>query len=151
MRRTRNLGIVANIACMTFVSAILVTSVPAYAAEWRYLTQTSDKTVVSVDIASIKTLPPKTGRDFEVVQIWVQHDYRLNKREKARKSVMLERVACDRDGLFTMQGTSYLADGSVLSTGSDIDDYDFKYEPATPDTLGYAVVEFACGRRSIIG
>lgn len=138
-------------ACVTLVGAYSVGSIPANAAEWRYLAEASDKTVVSVDIATIKTLPPETGRDFQIVQLWGQHDYTLNKSEKARKAVMLARVTCDRDGLFTVKITKYLADGSLLDTWSDMDDYDFKYKPFTPDTLGYAIVEFACGRHSIMG
>lgn len=131
--------------------AIVFGVTPVCAAEWRYLTQADDKTIVTVDFSSMRTLPARTGRDFEVVQVWVKYDYRFNTREKARTAVVLNKVACDRDGMFSTQKTSYLPNGSVLESLSDMDDYDFKYEPVAPATLGATIVEFACGRRSIVG
>lgn len=131
--------------------AIVFGATPVCAAEWRYLTQADDKTIVTVDISSMRTLPARTGRDFEVVQVWVKYDYRFNTSEKARTAVVLNKVACDRDGMFSTQKTSYLPNGSVLESLSDIADYDFKYEPVAPETIGAAIVEFACGRRSIVG
>lgn len=131
--------------------AIAIGVTPVCAAEWRYLTQADNKTIVTVDISSMRTLPAKTGRDFAVVQVWVKYDYQFNTHEKARKEVVLNKVACDRDGMFSTQKTSYLPNGSVLESLSDMDDYDFKYESVAPETLGAAIVEFACGRRSVVG
>jgi len=127
----------------------LAFSVPATAADWKYLTSSSTDTAIFVDVDSVRTLPPiPIKRPFAVRQIWVKSDHSKDASERDRESKSMHRFDCDAETMLLVSHTSYRPDGTV-SDSFDKEDYEFNYKPVTPDSVGYALMEFACGRRSI--
>lgn len=121
----------------------------AIAADWRYLTSGTGGVIVHVDTDSIRELPPiEIRRPFPVRQIWVKMDYSQDKTVSYRESRALHRFNCIAETSAIASEVIYNPNGGVIRSWSK-EDYDFYYEPTTPDTIGYAVMEFACGRRSV--
>jgi hypothetical protein len=126
--------------------AVLIGS-PASAADWQYLTTSATGAVAYVDMESWKELPPvQIKRPFAVRQIWVKYDLTNDKTETARSKVQLMRFNCSAGTSALISTVSYKPDGKVLNSKT-WDDYDFYYEPEVPDTIGYAIMERACGSR----
>lgn len=124
-------------------------SAPARASEWKYLTSGSSGAAALVDVQSVRELPPiAINRPFKVRTLWVKMNFQYDNSVKYRETVMLYYFNCDAETSEVISSTTYNPDGRVVKSFSDRD-YDFKYEPLTPDTIGYALMEFACGRRSV--
>lgn len=121
----------------------------AVASDWRYLTSGTGGVVVKVDVESVRELPAiQIRRPFPVRQIWVQMDFSQDKSVTYREQRQLFRFNCIAETGMIASSVTYNPDGRVARSWSD-EDYDFKYEPQTPDTIGYAIMEFACGRSSL--
>lgn len=84
-------------------------------------------------------------RPFAVRQIWVKYDHSADKTETAKSKVELLRFNCIAETSAQASSVSYGADGTVIKSKT-WDDFDFNYEPEVPDTIGYAIMEFACGK-----
>ena len=133
---------------VTLISTVVIPSTLRAETNWKILSASSTGSVISVDVASIKVSPPKTGRNFVVRQIWVRWDHSNDKTVSHRKSVELYSVDCANDSSAIISYAEYNADTTV-KVSQNLDDYDFRYKPNAPDTIGLAIQEFACGRRSL--
>ncbi|WP_435198965.1 surface-adhesin E family protein [Qipengyuania sp. 902] len=119
------------------------------ASDWRYLTSGTTGVIVKVDVESVRELPAiQIRRPFPVRQIWVLMDFSQDKSVTYRERRQLFRFNCTAETSMIASSVTYNPDGRVARSWSD-EDYDFKYEPETPDTIGYTIMEFACGRRSL--
>lgn len=133
-----------------FLIGLLFSPTLAIAADWRYLTSGNGGVIVQVDTDSIRELPPiQIQRPFPVRQIWVKMDYSQDKSVTYRESRALHRFHCDAETSTIVSEVIYNPNGGVVRSRSE-EDYDFHYRPITPDTIGYAIMEFACGRRSVL-
>jgi hypothetical protein len=122
---------------------------PAHAQQWEYLTESSSRSIIYVDVQSIRDYPPiDIRRDFPVRRVWVRVDARNDRTVKFRSMVYLEAVDCQSDKSMTSQYIQYGPDGQVLSTRS-FEDYSFNYEFVAPGTISHTIVEFACGRSAL--
>jgi hypothetical protein len=116
------------------------------AADWKYLSS-SNGAALYVDVESLKELPPiSVYRPFYARQLWVKAE-RENDTER-RRTLSLFRVDCDGETIFQASGVTYGSDGKTKDSWND-EEFAHSYEPAIPGSLGYAVMEFACGRRAI--
>lgn len=115
-------------------------------AEWDYITTTSSKSAIFARKISLRTLPPVTGRDFPVRQLWIAFDYTAVKSEKNRKSLQLIRLDCSNEKYAIASITDYLPNGKVSFKSDDTDDYYFKYKPVVPDSISAMVMNYACKR-----
>ena len=128
------------------VVCVVFQSISANAAVWKFQTSSVNGTDVYVDTESWRELPPvQIKRPFSVRQIWVKYDHSKDKTETARSKVELLRFNCTAETSALASLVSYRADGTVIKSKT-WDDYDFNYEPVVPDTIGYAIMQFACGR-----
>ena len=93
---------------------------------------------------SLRDLPPKTGRDFAVRQVWVGFDFTAVKSEKDRKSLRLYQYDCIGQRVLIVSATNYSPSGKVVSKFSEIDDYDFKYDPVVPESVGASILAAVC-------
>lgn len=126
-------------------------SQPASAYNWFVIGTATDNTVVLIDLSSVRDLPSiDTYRPFPVWQAWFELNYARVKTEKHRSEKWLRRFNCEAETGMIVSSTSYNPNGSVAKSYSQ-EDFDFKYEPVTPDTIGFAMMEYACGRKGPAG
>lgn len=119
------------------------------AADWRHLTTSASGTVVLVDVESVRELPALgIRRPFPVMQVWIKMDFSRDKSETYREWRALYRFNCTAETSMVVSSVTYAPDGRVVKSSAS-EDYDFRYEQQVPDTIGYAIMEFACGRRSL--
>lgn len=119
--------------------------IEAAAANWKLLTSSLKGTDIYVDVDSRRELPPvQIKRPFAVRQIWAKFDYTNDKTVNASSRIQLLRFNCVAETSALVSTVSYRADGTVIYSKS-WEDYDFNYEPEVPDTVGYDIMEFACG------
>ena len=141
-----------NNSCLRcFAIGFALFSVPtsALASDWRYLGTGTTGTIVLVDIESVRELPEiRIRRPFPVMQIWVKMDHSKDKTVAYREQKVLWRYNCTDESGMIASYVTYGSSGRVLQSDS-FEDYDFRYSPATPDTMKYAIMEFACGRASL--
>jgi hypothetical protein len=129
-------------------AALFVPLAPAYAADWTYLTTSTSQADVYVDAQSVRVLGPITVyRPFTVKQVWVKVDASSDKSVAYREKKLLYRFNCDGETGFLASAVTYAPSGAVMNSFSD-QEYSHKYEAQIPDTVGYAIMEYACGRRS---
>ena len=138
---------------ITWLAAVAIgtTSVPndAAAADWRVLISGTSGSVVFVDVGSLRELPAiPIQRPFPVRQLWVKIDFSEDKSVTYREIVQKFYFNCSAETGMSASQTIYNANGGIVRSSSQRD-YDFRYEPETPDSIGYALMEFACGRRSV--
>lgn len=139
------------LAAASAVAFVVAAPVPAAAADWKLISTAETGTSVYADVSSVRSLPAiNVRRPFEVIQIWVKYDYSQNVDMKERSAVSMYRVYCAAESTALISSVAYLPNGKVSGSVSK-EDYDFEYTPVTPETLGYAIMEFACGRTSVIG
>lgn len=112
--------------------------------QWEPIGTSSDRSVVFVRKTSIRTLPPKTGRDFAVVEVWVGKDYTAVKGSRAVRGLELHRYDCDGRTFNLISFVSYDAKGSVVQRATNIDDYDFKYDPVAPGSVSEGIMQAVC-------
>jgi hypothetical protein len=137
--------VVANI----FLIFAAILPQPALAADWKYLTSTSTGTQILVDVSSLRqeqAVPIR--RPFSVIRIWVKHDHESDKSTKDRSTVQLMSINCQNDTSMVVTSVTYSASGEVKSSRT-VEDYDFRYTPDVPDTIGFSITQFACGRTSL--
>jgi len=121
----------------------------AFAADWRYLVTSTTETIVYVDISSIRDLPAiPISRPFPVRQIWSKSDHSNDNTETDRETKSMHRFDCSAETMLIVSTSGYRANGTVSYSRTN-DDHDFRYQPVTPDSVGYALMEFACGRRAL--
>jgi hypothetical protein len=139
-----------RVPLLTFAAlALASTSSTVMAADWRYLTSSTSGTVVLVDVESARELPALAiRRPFPVMQIWVKMDFSRDKSEKYREWRALYRFNCTAETSMLVSSATYAPDGRVVKSSAS-EDYDFRYEQEVPDTIGYDIMEFACGRRRL--
>lgn len=131
-----------GVTCLLFCS-------PVAASSWQYLTKSDDGMIVSVDVTSLRELPGvPINRPASVRQIWVRLDLSQVKNDPAREAKQLMRYDCASETSLTVSYTEYTPRGTVLKSWSR-QDYDFNYKPVIPDSIGYAMMEFACGRMQL--
>jgi len=119
------------------------------AADWRYLATSTTETVIYVDVSSVRDLPAiPIARPFPVRQIWSKSDHTNDATEPDRETKSLHRFNCSAETMLIASTSGYRPNGTVSQSRSN-EDYDFRYEPVTPDSIGYALMEFACGRRAL--
>lgn len=123
----------------------------AVASDWKPIAIAENGTVIFADVTSVKTLEAiPIQRPFPVVQLWFKADHSKNKKIQVRYTVEMQRVNCADETALSVSTISYLPNGDV-SRKAIKEDYDFNYEPAIPETLSYAKMEFACGRAAALG
>ena len=115
-----------------------------WSADWTPVASSTDKTWVFMKRDSLRDLPPKTGRDFAVRQVWVGFDFTAVKSEKDRKSLRLYQYDCIGQRVLIVSATNYSPSGKVVSKFSEIDDYDFKYDPVVPESVGASILAAVC-------
>ena len=115
---------------------IALVATPVFASDWVRLTETDTGSVVEVDTES-------RGLSGSIARIWLRIDHSKDATKKARQSKELWKFNCQSGTSFTASWVNYAADGSVISSGSPLE-YDFKYEPVVPDTVGDTVMKIAC-------
>lgn len=121
----------------------------AYASDWRFIASGTDGMIVFADVESAKELPAvPIRRPFPIRQIWVKMDFSKVKTVSYREQRQLMRFNCEAETGMVASNVTYAANGRVLQSWSE-EDYDFKFDPETPDTVGYNIMEFACGRTSL--
>lgn len=121
----------------------------AKAADWKILDITKNGGVVFVDVGSVRELPPiSIKRPFSIRVLWVKMDFSRDKSTPYRQVVQMHRFNCTDETGMISSSVAYAANGNVANSFSD-EDYDFNYKPMTPDTIGYGMMEYACGRRSL--
>ena len=124
-------------------------ALPASAAEWRYLATSTTETDVYVDVTSVRDVPQiPYQRTFPVRQVWSKSDHSRDTTETERETKTMHRFDCSSETMLVISTTGYRANGTVSGT-TDQTDFGNKYKPVTPDSIGYAILEFACGRRAI--
>lgn len=137
---------IQSLAVLTGLFAVPST---VFASDWRYLTSGTSGVVVTVDVASVRELPAiRIQRPFPVRQIWVSMDFSKDRTVTYREKRQLQRFNCAAETSMVASNVTYGPDGRVLQSRS-VEDYDFRYEPETPDTIGYAIMEFVCGRANL--
>lgn len=137
-----------KIAPLAFMA---ISSVPtsATAADWRYLATSTTQTVIYVDVSSVRDLPAiPIARPFPVRQIWSKSDHTNDATEADRETKTMHRFNCSAETMLIATTSGYRPNGTVSHSRSN-EDYEFRYEPVTPDSVGYALMEFACGRRAL--
>jgi hypothetical protein len=145
MIRTKSVG--ARIVA----GALFAFPTTSIAADWQLLAWGKSEAVVFVDTDSVRGLPPvEIRRPFEAIQLWVKMDFSQDRTVSYREQRQLYRVNCAAETMMIGSSVTYSANGSVVDSWSE-EDYDFHYKPQTPETIGYAIMEFACGRRGILG
>lgn len=132
---------------VTLVGSLL--ALPASAADWRYLATSTTETDVYVDVTSVRDVPQiPYQRTFPVRQVWSKSDHSRDTTETERETKTMHRFDCSSETMLVISTTGYRANGTVSGT-TDQTDFGNKYKPVTPDSIGYAILEFACGRRAI--
>jgi hypothetical protein len=116
----------------------------AEASDWQQVATGTDLTVALIDTSSVKHKPPiAIRRPFPVTQVWVKFDYTLVKKQPLRSRLALKSFNCEDRTSATLSMTGYRPDGSAAG-GFTEEDYDFEYEPVTPDSIMEGVMEAAC-------
>ena len=130
-------------------TGLIAVPTTAFASDWRYLPSGTGGVVVTVDVESVRELPAiQIQRPFPVRQIWVSMDFSKDRTVTYRENRQLHRFNCTAETSMVASNVTYGPDGRVLQSRS-VEDYDFRYEPETPDTIGYAIMEFVCGRANL--
>jgi hypothetical protein len=106
---------------------------------------------VYVDVDSLKELPAVPyRRPFPVRQLWVKFDHSEDPNVKHRTTMLLERYDCSAET--SMVGASNRINPNGESAGSYTNpDSASNYSQVFPETIANAVMNFACGRRSLPG
>lgn len=121
----------------------------AMAADWRYLATSTTETVIYIDVTSVRDLPAiPISRPFPVRQIWSKSDHSNDNTEVDRETKSMHRFDCSAETMLIVSTTGYRPNGTVSNSRTN-EDYSFGYKPVTPDSVGYALMEFACGRRAL--
>lgn len=137
-----------RLAPLTLIGLSLVPT-SALAADWRFLGTSTTETVVYVDVSSLRELPAiPISRPFPVRQIWSKSDHSNDNTEADRETKSMHRFDCSAETMLIVSMTGYRANGTVSNSHTN-EDFSFGYKPVTPDSIGYALMEFACGRRGI--
>lgn len=132
-----------------FLIASFLATGSAQAQEWEYLTTSDNGTVVSVDPTKVRELPPiEIRRPFPVRQIWVNWDFSKVRTQKARSGVTLSQFDCKSETMLVVSIVHYSPDGTVLKSDRE-SDFDFNYDPVVLGSVGYTIMEFACGRTAL--
>lgn len=136
-----------------YVAAILLSLIPisevACAADWKYLTSGTGGVIVTVDVESAREIPAiEIQRPFTIRQIWVRMDFSKDKSVPYREKRELFNFNCSAYTSMTVMSITYNYQNRVVKSWAQ-EDYYFKYEPEAPDTIGYEILEFACGRSSL--
>lgn len=131
---------------MQFATALVAAlPSPAVASEWVKMTEAQDGTVVYFDVQSVRRQEAvPVWRPFPVIQAWVKYDFRAVRAERLRETVSLESVDCEGRRSAALSATDYRTDGSV-SRSSDWKDWDTRYKPQPPDSIGAKIYRVLCG------
>lgn len=130
------------------IMALFVSS-SGFAQEWKYITSSDAGSVIMVDSASIKDLPPiPIRRDFAVRQVWIKSDASQDLAVDYHESVALMLMDCATDRSLIIKRIDYDHNGKVVQNRSS-QDYDFNYEYIAPDTVGASILKNVCGSSDV--
>lgn len=137
-----------KIKMFTALAISVAMVVPVSAANWQpAVSGNSDQ--ASIDEDSIRSLPPiPYTRPFPVQQMWQKWTYGKDHFWHTRKGVVLVRYDCAAETSANISSTLYDASDKYISSDSWRDAAS-NYVPVTPGTLGWALMEIACGRRPL--
>lgn len=115
-----------------------------WSSDWAPVASGADKTWVFMKRSSLRDLPSKTHRDFGVRQVWIGFDFTAVRSEKDRKSLQLHQYDCIGQRVLIVSTTNYAPSGKVSSSYNETDDYEFKYDPVVPDSIGSQILTAVC-------
>ena len=117
----------------------------AHASEWVEISRSTSGTVVYLDVESIRRVEAiRYRREFPAIQAWLKYDFTNDRTETLRERVVLTNADCNGQRTATLSIVDRRADGTVAYSNS-VEDYDFRYKPSPPDSVGHAVWRVLCG------
>ena len=109
----------------------------ASARVWVPLAATAtDGTEYEMDTESIR-------RNGDIATVWIKADLSKVRTTRARSQTQLWKYNCRNNSNFIASSVTYSADGNVISSNVQ-QEYDFKYEPTVPDTIGEFISTIVC-------
>ena len=109
----------------------------ASARVWVPLAATAtDGTEYEMDTESIR-------RNGDIATVWIKADLSKVRSTRARSKTQLWKYNCRNSTNFIASSVTYGADGGVISSNVE-QEYDFKYEPTVPDTIGDFISNIVC-------
>jgi hypothetical protein len=108
---------------------------PAAAANWVYVGESVNKTVIYYDAETIQ-------RSGNQVKVWEKWDYSSNMTLKFREAKVHKRYNCLERTDTLLGGSSYYPDGKVESF--NLAPHEQEADPVTPETIGEGVMKAVC-------
>ena len=118
---------------------VLLPTLPAYAANWVYLTTTNNGTDIYYDADTI-------ARSGNQVTVWEKLDHSRDKTFKQRQQTTLIRYDCAGRTRTLLHTISYYPDGTNKSF--TFETYEQEVDPIAPGTLGDGKLEAICAATS---
>lgn len=123
-------------ALLGVMSLALVPIVPAFAANWVYVAESTSNAVYYYDSETIR-------RSGNQVTVWEKYDFSRDKTEKRRERKVRYRYDCEQRTDTLLETVSYYPNGKIEKF--TFDTYEQKESAVTPDTVSEAMLEAVCG------